>query len=863
MNNTRAQIIDGDKLKKVIATMDENNPYYIELQGKLSEARKTLGLLYLYTMARDKNGHYIYLVDGLDPESEDFSQLGDIEEYEPYFKNFGLAMKGQVVKDDFALGDEWGNVVSSYIPIRDSSGNVVAFLGADLSADTILPLMSKNTISIVIVTFAVTLFGVIGALILSRRITSSITRLRDYSKKAVEGGFAHLAQSDEKDEIGELAAILENRIDAVRTILDNTGQGFLTFRDHFLVNSEYSTECRSIFGKNIEGSDFLELIYPDNVEQRKFIRSVLETVLKENNKEKREVYFSLLSEEIVINGMHILVEYKIISGKSGSKELFMAILTDITERRLLENRVEHERDVFRMVVKIIANHDDFLECSYDYNEYFEEGIKAVVAGNKRLADKVYDIFKSVHTFRGNLGQLYMAKASDSLQKLETKLSDFANNVKIKTLQDLMELIEGFDYKSGFEADIALLNEVLGEDYVKSYIKTEKGFVIDKSKLIAIEKKMQSILSPLECRVLLPEIQKLRFKPFRDLLKSYPDYVARMAEKLGKKVWHMEITGGEFSVDVEKYRSLTKSLIHVFRNAVDHGIEPAEERLDAAKDEYGRVQCSIAESDGKIQIKIIDDGYGINTEEVRRKAVEKGIVSADAAAVLTDKEILDIIFTDGFSTRQEATEFSGRGVGLSAILNEVKKLDREIAVSTKAGSGTEFCITFPVHETAGITDLAVDGIMGPLFNTIGGFIKKQLGENINAPNICNIEKTDKIRLNKYTAFIDIKGVLEGRFALSLDRALSQNLASKMVIGFIPGEQKEDIVEDTVSECLNIALGNSIKLLRGLEELVMLSTPVTINSEDTVIRHPECDIWTCSAEFESGQLSLSFIVPQGLL
>jgi signal transduction histidine kinase len=94
----------------------------------------------------------------------------------------------------------------------------VAFLGADLDASTILSLMNKNTVSIVIVTVAVTLLGIIGALILSRRITSPITRLRDYSKKAVEGGFAHFEHSDEKDEIGELAAILENRMDAVRTI---------------------------------------------------------------------------------------------------------------------------------------------------------------------------------------------------------------------------------------------------------------------------------------------------------------------------------------------------------------------------------------------------------------------------------------------------------------------------------------------------------------------------------------------------------------------------------------------------------------------------------------------------------------------
>ncbi|MHB1393607.1 MAG: hypothetical protein ACYCYE_11150 [Clostridia bacterium] len=184
-----AQLVDGDKLKEVIETMDESHPYYSELQSRLNETRTTLGLEYLYTMTKDETGRYIYVVDGSEPDSEDFSRLGDVEDFEEYFGNFELAMKGQVVKDDFAFNNERGDLVSSYIPIHDSEGNVVAFLGVDLDAAPILAIMNKNTIPMVLITIIISLLGVIAALVLSRSITSPITKLREHSRKAVAGGF--------------------------------------------------------------------------------------------------------------------------------------------------------------------------------------------------------------------------------------------------------------------------------------------------------------------------------------------------------------------------------------------------------------------------------------------------------------------------------------------------------------------------------------------------------------------------------------------------------------------------------------------------------------------------------------------------
>ncbi len=855
-----AQFVDGDKLKEVIETMDDSHPYYIELQSRLNETRSTLGLEYLYTMSKDEAGRYIYVVDGSEPDSEDFSQLGDIEDYQEYFENFELAMKGQEVRDDFAFNNEWGDLVSAYIPVRDSKGDVVAFLGVDLDAAPILALMNKNTIPMVVVTIIITLLGVVGALVLSRSITSPITKLRERSREAVNGGFAHLANIGEVDEVSELASIIENRMEAVKAILDNTGQGLLTFGEDLLINPEYSAECNRIFGENIEGKNFLQLIHPEDEEQRKFIKAVLIKLLREQNPSKREVYFPLLSEELIINEQSILIEYRIISSKSGENQRFMIMLTDTTEKRALENKVESERDIFRMVVKVVANHEDFVTCTRDYNEYFSEAAKNAIDSNDSLGDKIYDVFRYVHTLKGSFSQLGMENTANGLHELEAEISELSKKSS-HTLAELSQLLEEFDYENGMEKDISLLQEMLGEDFMNTLTGIGRGLVIDRVKLIDIEKKMLSTLSPMECRILMPEIQKLRYRPFRDLLKSYTDYVNNLAERLGKQILPMEIMGGETQVDTEKYSDFAKSLTHIFRNALDHGIEASEERIAVGKDEFGSITCIAAEDAENIQLRISDDGYGINIDRVKNKAVEEGIVSREQMESLSEKEVLNIIFAEGFSTKEVVNELSGRGIGLSAVLKEVEKLNGKISVDTKAGEGTEFYITLPAYKAADLLQVTIEDIMTPLLNTVVRFIGEQLGETEKAQVSLSMEKMDRTELKRYTAFSEVKGILEGRFVLSFDEDLAKSFAAGFSQDVLSEVDEKEYIEDSISECLNIILGNSIKKFQGLDELVIYTSPVTISSEGTAIRYPESDVWTGTIVFKAGKMTLSFASPRG--
>jgi two-component system chemotaxis sensor kinase CheA len=143
-----------------------------------------------------------------------------------------------------------------------------------------------------------------------------------------------------------------------------------------------------------------------------------------------------------------------------------------------------------------------------------------------------------------------------------------------------------------------------------------------------------------------------------------------------------------------YANFLKSMIHIFRNIVDHAIELPEERVEQGKDERGRIRCNLLKSNSSFIIEIFDDGAGINPSTILTLAQAKGIYTSEQAAVLSDEEIINTIFLDAFSTKKEVSMLSGRGVGLSAVRNEILALGGTIEARSKVNEGTTFTIALP-------------------------------------------------------------------------------------------------------------------------------------------------------------------------
>jgi chemotaxis protein histidine kinase CheA/CheY-like chemotaxis protein len=191
---------------------------------------------------------------------------------------------------------------------------------------------------------------------------------------------------------------------------------------------------------------------------------------------------------------------------------------------------------------------------------------------------------------------------------------------------------------------------------------------------------------------------LRMLPLSTALDAYPRYVFTIASELGKKV-QIKIEGAENEIDKNLIESLSEVFLHMIRNSIDHGIESPENRRAAGKDETGLISVHCVRESGNMKVTITDDGKGINTEGIRKKIVEKGLVSKETAAGLEEEELINFIFQSGFSTAEKLSNLSGRGVGMDAVRSNIERMKGSIAVETKAGEGTIFTISVPLSMAA--------------------------------------------------------------------------------------------------------------------------------------------------------------------
>ncbi len=191
-----------------------------------------------------------------------------------------------------------------------------------------------------------------------------------------------------------------------------------------------------------------------------------------------------------------------------------------------------------------------------------------------------------------------------------------------------------------------------------------------------------------------EVLKARMLPIEHLFSRFPRYVRDLARRAGKRV-ELVLEGQDTELDRSVIEQIGGPLMHLVRNAIDHGIEPPEERERAGKPAAGRLCLAAFQEEEGIVVVVEDDGRGIDTDRVRQKAVALGILSPEAAGRLSEEEAVELIFHPGLSTAQEVTEVSGRGVGMDAVRAGVQALGGSVEVETRRGQGTRFLLRLPL------------------------------------------------------------------------------------------------------------------------------------------------------------------------
>lgn len=628
----------------------------------------------------------------------------------------------------------------------------------------------------------------------------------------------------------------------LQNFLDNVGQGFLTFDDDLIINDEYSMACQKILcddehNHELQGQKITEILF-DDVDQREFIESLIKKIL-EGNDHQRDLFMPLLPDEVMINGSIQEVEYKVVRNEL-FKEQMMVILTDISEKRALEDLMAQERDVLQMIVKVLTNRDGFVDLVNSFKDFL------AIPFDTYQEEDFEEVLRTIHTNKGSFSQYYMNNITWMLNEIENELygEDSAKKMLKMNEENIMLALK---------SDLDIIEQYVGEGFLEQ----EDIYTVKEEKIIEIEQRIKDILPATEFNKVMPIIKSIRYKSVKEGLRSYPDYVTKLSERMSKSVKPFEITGEEVFVDFELYQPLFKSLVHVFRNAVDHGIEEADDRIVKDKQEMAQISCIIQRLDmNDFQIVIKDDGAGIDISKVLETSVLKGVISSEEALDLTPKDVMDLIFLQGVTTKESANAISGRGVGLAAVRDQVERLGGQIELKSEAGKGSEFIITLPIIQGADIMVVEplsfmdrVEASASQYFTSLGLTIGEGLIESLNL-----------ITLHSVSAIINIKGSIDGLLVFSVNKATAVELVNAFIIEEVDESEVLAYMEDVIGEVTNTILGNVLGVLEEDGIYLTIGVPAMLSNDKAYIKYMDRQIMTSQHQYGDNLVTISLLITE---
>ena len=325
----------------------------------------------------------------------------------------------------------------------------------------------------------------------------------------------------------------------------------------------------------------------------------------------------------------------------------------------------------------------------------------------------------------------------------------------------------------------------------------------------LTKRMNFVTSELQMQVL-----KMRMIPVEKVFKKFPRIVRSLSRDLGKEV-DLQIFGEETELDRSVVDEIGDPLIHLIRNAMDHGLETPDERLAAGKPRTGTLVLAAVHEGNSIIISIKDDGRGIDTDRVGRKAIEKGLITEDQLLAMSQREMFDLIFLPGFSTKDMASDLSGRGVGMDVVKTNIKKLNGLIEIKSEKGLGSEFILRLPltlaiiqsllVEVEGEVYSIPLSSVLETLrvdqrqFHVVGGQEVLKLRESVLP--LIRLEQVFKVQRNSERddfCYVVVIGAADKRVGLVVSRLVGQQEVAIKSLGNylanIPGIAGSTILGD---------------------------------------------------------------------
>ena len=344
------------------------------------------------------------------------------------------------------------------------------------------------------------------------------------------------------------------------------------------------------------------------------------------------------------------------------------------------------KEIFLQYGSILDELANKQELSADEQEFFERALRTLRKSAENLKQKrITELLQTVRNPADLKG--VMAHVSDELEKRASKHEGQRKSTKTDAIQlesSIRVTQEQMDRLMNLVGELTAFREWL------------KWFVQHGDEIWARQKQLREQVQ--RYSRLVAEVQRtameMRMVPVYTLFQRFPKVVRDISKALGKKV-QFEIIGEDTRIDKLMLDRLGEPLIHLIRNSLDHGIESPHERMAQGKPEAGRLLLRALYSAEGVVIEVEDDGRGIDPDMVRLKAVEKGLRSEEEVMRLSDEEVISLIMLPGFSTKEEATELSGRGVGMDAVSSSVNAMGGKVKISSRRGEGTLVKLILPL------------------------------------------------------------------------------------------------------------------------------------------------------------------------
>ncbi len=489
-------------------------------------------------------------------------------------------------------------------------------------------------------------------------------------------------------EIQQQQQALQQSNEKLYELLNNTEQGFLSCNINMQIEPDYSLQCTKILEEvDLKEKNIATLLFNNDITKKETFKFGFNLIVNEEDCYKQEEFFSLMPKEHFLNEKYIKIEYKMLSNSR-----IMLILTDTTNQKKLKNKLVKERELHRMIIAVISDSNQFWETKAEFHTFLSH-LHTLIQNTTSLEKKVPNILRKLHTFKGLFSQKELIHTPQAIHALEesilTLLQKEPINVKI-----LKNILEENSLANSLSLDISMITNILGTSFLQqsTYRKVNLDFIehIENRLDLMINQKE---IHPNEMLILLEEIRQLKKNSLLDLLTSHAKQTEKVALLFSKKIYPISIICDK-NIRIDKtILPFIKSLVHIFRNAVIHGIETPEIRKDIQKDVMGKIDCIVKEKKRFLSIKICDDGIGLNSTLIKQKALELGFEQSYIEK-LPQEKVFQLILKDHFSTYMEVNEYAGRGVGLSAMYEDLMKIQGQFKIKSKPHKGLTWIFLIP-------------------------------------------------------------------------------------------------------------------------------------------------------------------------